>query len=123
MGMALIFERNKQFEDAIKTLNSAIVDFNSFLPAYLVKARVMIALDEWDQADKVVQKILGEVEPENIEALGHRLLYILTRDFEESLAIQTIQQLNRSLNRNEPRNEKLFSYFAECFGMLCHKEE
>jgi len=123
MGMACLYVRGKQFEESIKILNTAIVDFSSFLPALLTKTKIMIALEEWEQADKIVQKILTDFEPDDIEALSYRLLYILTREYDEGKALKTLQQLYRSLSLNEPRNDKLFSHFAECFGVLCQQEE
>ena len=123
MGMACLYERGKQFEESIKILNTAIVDFSSFLPAFLTKTKIMIALEEWEQADKIVQRILTDFEPDNIEALSYRLLYILTKEYDEGKASKTLQQLYRSLSLNEPRNDKLFSHFAECFGVLGQQEE
>jgi tetratricopeptide (TPR) repeat protein len=123
MGRARAYERDRRFEESIKVLNAVIVDFSQFLPAYLAKSRVLVALDEWEQADKALSKMLQDVDPDNIEALSYRILYVLTRNYEPAVLSRLFQSLIRSVKKKEPRNDKLFAQIASVFGGLIDNEE
>jgi hypothetical protein len=63
------------------------VGYPWFLPALVEKARLLLALDDWEQAMETAQRILAQ-DAQNIEALRLTVLFLLARESRYGVAAQ-----------------------------------
>jgi hypothetical protein len=49
LGKAACLEKTEQFAAALELLNQVVVGYPWFLPALVEKARLLLALDDWEQ--------------------------------------------------------------------------
>ena len=96
----------KQYPRALDFLNQAVA-LQSWVPALIEKAKILIALSDWDQAMEMVQRILQQNE-RCMEALRLNVLMEMTQRADEQVALAQLQLLSKSLDRYEGANAKLF---------------
>lgn len=87
LGKAVCLERKEQFAPALELLNQVVVGYPWFLPALVEKARLLLALDDWEQAMETAQRILAQ-DAQNIEALRLTVLFLLARESRYGVAAQ-----------------------------------
>ena len=90
LGKAVCLERTQQFAPALELLNQVVVGYPWFLPALVEKARLLLALDDWEQAMETAQRILAQ-DAQNIEALRLTVLFLLARESRYGVAAQVRQ--------------------------------
>jgi tetratricopeptide repeat protein 21B len=59
----------------------------SFSPALVEKARILMALGDWDLANEVLQRVLSQ-EADNVEACRLLTLHALTREASPKVHLQ-----------------------------------
>jgi len=106
MARARYYEMAKQYPRALDFLNQAVA-LQSWVPALIEKAKILIALSDWDQAMEMVQRILQQNE-RCMEALRLNVLMEMTQRADEQVALAELQLLSKSLDRYEGANAKLF---------------
>lgn len=87
MGRAMFYEGRKSFDAALSDLTTMIVKFPAFIPALVGKSRVLMIMQDWDQALVTAHRVLGK-EPNDIEALKIVTLHMLTRESQSSSTMQ-----------------------------------
>lgn len=56
LGLAYNFELNHRFEMAIEKLNLAIAISPNWIPAFVEKMKVVVAVPDWDQAQDIANR-------------------------------------------------------------------
>lgn len=79
MARAHYYDLFAQPQMAIECFNQAVALQSSFLPALVEKARLLMAMGDWDLAQEVVIRVLS-LEPDNLEALRLSALHVITRE-------------------------------------------
>jgi len=117
LGKARCLEKKRRFRDALEVLNQLVVTYDWFLPALTEKARLLMVLNDWDQAVEVAQRIL-EQDAQSIEALRLVALHLLTRESKYSASVRAIHELKGCIERHEPKNADLFFQTARALGRV-----
>eukprot|EP01137_Pigoraptor_chileana_P035464 Opistho-2@29514 len=105
----------RRSSDALECINMIIASNQTFLPALVEKMRVLLSMDDWDQALEVTQRIM-EINPQDVEAARMVLLHRLARIGGYPQAAKRLGELIQTLDRFEPKNHRV--YF-ECARSLC----
>lgn len=92
LGKAKYYEVQKQYPQALDTLNQVIVLFSWFLPALTEKAKILIMMGDWDQAYESAQRVVSQ-DMYNIEALRIIILYNLCRECKYNVAANKLGDL------------------------------
>lgn len=104
LAKAAYFGMMKQFELAIEHLNHAIA-VHSWLPALLEKAKLLMAIGDWEQASESIGRA-GEHNG-GIGALRLSALYTAIRVADESVVVREISALAHALAHFEGANSEL----------------
>uniref|UniRef100_A0ABI7YCL5 Tetratricopeptide repeat domain 21B n=1 Tax=Felis catus TaxID=9685 RepID=A0ABI7YCL5_FELCA len=111
LGKAQCLEMRQNYSGALDTVNQIIVNFPSFLPAFVKKMKLQLALQDWDQTVETAQRLMLQ-DNQNVEALRILALYYLCRegDIEKcgrsQLILRKIQTLlQRALALNPEQSE------------------
>lgn len=67
LGRAKVLELKKQLPTCLDVLTEINVRFSWFVPALVEKTRLLVQLNDWDQATEHIQRILA-ADPQNIMA-------------------------------------------------------
>lgn len=67
LGRARVLELKKQLPVCLDVLTEINVRFSWFVPALVEKTRLLVQLNDWDQATEHIQRILT-ADPQNIMA-------------------------------------------------------
>lgn len=120
-GKAKYFELSANYEEAKDVLSSLIVSYGKFAPPLIEKSKVELALQDWEQAEDTVNRIIA-FEPKNIEAMKFKILLLICRKgaYEEA-AIQ-LKKLFAELEKVEPKNAYQFIVNAQLFSRLCGRD-
>ncbi|XP_046939608.1 tetratricopeptide repeat protein 21B isoform X2 [Lynx rufus] len=111
LGKAQCLEMRQNYSGALDTVNQIIVNFPSFLPAFVKKMKLQLALQDWDQTVETAQRLMLQ-DNQNVEALRILALYYLCRegDIEKcgrsQLILRKVQTLlQRALALNPEQSE------------------
>jgi tetratricopeptide repeat protein 21B len=119
MGKAKYHELHSNNKKALEALDLAVVQHSWCMPALLEKAKNLVQLGDWDQANEVTSRVLSN-DRYNIVALTSKALYELTRTAELDEAGKTLNKLRNALGQMEPDNADLHAdlavLFANCSG-------
>lgn len=58
LGKAKLFEKLKQYDAALETLNEVSIQNKDFFPSLLEKTKIHMVNGDWEQALETVQKVL-----------------------------------------------------------------
>lgn len=122
LGKARYLEITHQYKQAIDIYNQIIVMYPIFMPALTEKAKSLIKLGDWDQANETLHSVLAQ-DDWNIEARTYSALFVLVRDFREDAAINLVEELYRAIEKFEPKNPKLYNRIASVFSRLSGKNK
>ena len=117
MGRAKIMELRRNLPAAVEAVTEAYVKFSWFMPALIEKTRLLIALNDWDQAMENVTQIL-KGDPQNVMGIAWQALYQMTREGNNKAAAKCLQDLYASLQQTEPKNPELYFKLARPFARL-----
>ncbi|KAH3767764.1 tetratricopeptide repeat protein 21B [Pelomyxa schiedti] len=117
LGLAKYMDMNKKYTQALDYLNKAIALHTWFAPALLEKARVLIAMDDWDQAMETLRRIMAK-EPQNTEALQLIIMQLLCREGNYQAAVTKISDLTSALDRLESQNAALYHTCGKAFSRI-----
>lgn len=122
LGKAQCLEMRQNYSGALETVNQIIMNFPSFLPAFIKKMKLQLALKDWDQVVETAQRILLQ-DNQNVEALRMLALYHLCRDGDIEKAATKLENLGNALDAMEPQNAQLFYKITVAFSRTCGRSQ
>ncbi|XP_054418760.1 tetratricopeptide repeat protein 21B [Pteronotus mesoamericanus] len=122
LGKAQCLEMRQNYLGALETVNQIIVLFPSFLPAFVQKMKLQLALQDWDQTMEIAQRLMLQDE-QNVEALRMLALYYLCREGDIEKAATTLENLGNALDATEPQNAQLFYKITLAFSRTCGRNQ
>ncbi|XP_012616626.2 tetratricopeptide repeat protein 21B isoform X1 [Microcebus murinus] len=122
LGKAQCLEMRQNYSGALDTVNQIIVNFPSFLPAFVKKMKLQLALQDWDQTVETAQRLLLQ-DSQNVEALRMLALYYLCREGDIEKASTKLEKLENALDAMEPQNDQLFYKITLAFSRTCGRSQ
>lgn len=117
LGRISYYERKCSFAPALDLLNQIIVAYPAFTPALVVKARLLMSAEDWEQALETTSRILSR-DKNNVEAIALEALHALVKDANYTVACTHLKALYSAVEAKEPRNAPLIFSFARAFSRL-----
>ncbi|XP_066201690.1 tetratricopeptide repeat protein 21B isoform X1 [Saccopteryx leptura] len=122
LGKAQCLEMRQNYLGALETINQMVVNFPSFLPAFVQKMKLQLALQDWDQMIEIAQRLMLQ-DKQNVEALRMLALYYLCREGDIEKAAATLENLANALDAMEPQNAQLFYKITRAFSRTCGRNQ
>ncbi|NXU76844.1 TT21B protein, partial [Oreotrochilus melanogaster] len=122
LGKAQYFEVRQNFSGALETVNQMIANFPNFIPAFIKKMKLQLALQDWEQAVETAHRLLQK-DALNLEAIRMEALHYLCREGNISEASARLGDLIKALDKLEPRNSQLFYKMALAFSRTCGRNQ
>ncbi|XP_073097695.1 tetratricopeptide repeat protein 21B isoform X1 [Manis javanica] len=122
LGKAQCLEMRQNFSGALETINQIIMTFPSFLPAFIKKMKLQLALQNWDQTVETAQRLTLQ-DNQNVEALRMLALFYLCREGDTEKAASTLENLGNALDAMEPQNAQLFYKITLAFSRTCGRSQ
>ncbi|XP_061199524.1 tetratricopeptide repeat protein 21B isoform X2 [Neopsephotus bourkii] len=122
LGKAQYFEVRQNFSGALETVNQIIANFPNFIPAFIKKMKLQLALQDWDQTVETAHRLLQK-DAFNLEAIRMEALHYLCREGNISEASARLRDLIKALDRLEPHNSELFCKMALAFSRTCGRDQ
>ena len=94
------------------------VKYSWFTPAEAEKARLLVALGEWELASESANRAL-QLDPNSITALSLSVLVLLAKDSKYSAASSRLGELADLITETEPHNPQLCHDMSALFARLC----
>ncbi|ETE72338.1 Tetratricopeptide repeat protein 21B, partial [Ophiophagus hannah] len=79
MGKTQYFEARQNYSGALETVNQIIANFPRFLPAFIKKMKLQLALQDWEQSVETAQRLLQK-DALNLDALKMEAVHYLCRE-------------------------------------------
>ncbi|KAH9507420.1 Tetratricopeptide repeat protein 21B [Bulinus truncatus] len=117
-GKAKYFELKHNYSGALELVNQVVVSQPNFLPAFIEKMRLQLALQDWDQTLETAQRA-ESIDIHCIPAIEYQVLCILCRDGNYAEASMKIADLVSTLDKVEPQSGQLYLHMAQVFSKLC----
>uniref|UniRef100_A0A8C3PP13 Tetratricopeptide repeat protein 21B n=1 Tax=Calidris pygmaea TaxID=425635 RepID=A0A8C3PP13_9CHAR len=118
LGKAQYFEVRQNYSGALETVNQIIANFPNFIPAFIKKMKLQLALQDWEQAVETAHRLLQK-DALNLEAIRMEALHCLCREGN----ISEVSLLSsRLLNKTQPLKEldpTCTTFFMSCPCKLC----
>ncbi|NXX88206.1 TT21B protein, partial [Centropus bengalensis] len=121
-GKAQYFEVRQNYSGALETVNQIIVNFPNFIPAFIKKMKLQLALQDWEQAVETAHRLL-QIDAINLEAIRMEALHYLCREGNIPKASTRLGDLIDALDRLEPHNSQLFCKMALAFSRTCGRNQ
>ncbi|KAM9084618.1 tetratricopeptide repeat protein 21B isoform 2-T2 [Megaptera novaeangliae] len=122
LGKAQCLEMRQNYSGALETVNQIIMNFPSFLPAFVKKMKLQLALQDWDQTVETAQRLMLQ-DNQNVEALRMMALYYLCREGDIEKAATKLENLGNALDAMEPQNAQLFYNITIAFSRTCGRSQ
>nr|XP_058908371.1 tetratricopeptide repeat protein 21B isoform X5 [Kogia breviceps] len=122
LGKAQCLEMRQNYSGALETVNQIIMNFPSFLPSFVKKMKLQLALQDWDQTVETAQRLMLQ-DNQNVEALRMMALYYLCREGDIEKAATTLENLGSALDAMEPQNAQLFYNITIAFSRTCGRSQ
>lgn len=120
-GKAKYYSVCGQFDEAIELLNQLIVVYQNFSPPLVEKMKVQLCLQDWDQADETVNRVLSS-DPKHIDGLKFKVLQTICRKGTYEDAYLQLRKFYGELERAEPKNSHIFLLNAQLFSRICGRD-
>ncbi|XP_057561624.1 tetratricopeptide repeat protein 21A isoform X2 [Hippopotamus amphibius kiboko] len=106
MGKATYFMMLQNYSGALEVVNQITVAWGSFLPALVLKMRLFLARQDWEQTIETGHRIL-EKDESNIDAYQILAVHELAREGNITTAAEHVRDLIKALETREPQNPSL----------------
>ena len=120
-GKAKYYELCANFDEAKDTLSALVVSYGKFAPPFIEKAKVELALQDWEQAEETINRIFA-FEPKNVEVMKFKILQNICRKGAYEQAAMLLRKLYAELEKVEPKNAHQFIVNAQLFSRICGKD-
>ncbi|RDD45285.1 Tetratricopeptide repeat protein 21B [Trichoplax sp. H2] len=121
LGKAKCFELKHNYTNSVELINRTIAAYPKYTPALIEKARMQLALQEWDQAVDTSRRTLIQ-DSDNIAATNVLVLHSLCRIGDYTQAVDNLGELILRIDKNEPKNAELYYKCAVTFSRLCGRQ-
>ncbi|KAM6170606.1 tetratricopeptide repeat protein 21A [Rhynchocyon petersi] len=122
MGKATYLMLQQNYSGALELVNQITVSSANFLPAFVLKMRLFLARQDWEQTIETGQRIL-EKDERNIDAWQILVVHELVREGNMDKALQYVRNLMEALEMREPQNPKLYIKKILVVGKLCGRRQ
>uniref|UniRef100_A0A2K6ETT0 Tetratricopeptide repeat domain 21B n=1 Tax=Propithecus coquereli TaxID=379532 RepID=A0A2K6ETT0_PROCO len=121
LGKAQCLEMRQNYSGALDTVNQMIVNFPSFLPAFVKKMKLQLALQDWDQTVETAQSYLALWYDNLISHLSREICSLFIGN--DIWRPQFGQKLENALDAMEPQNDQLFYKITLAFSRTCGRSQ
>ncbi|XP_066100524.1 tetratricopeptide repeat protein 21A isoform X2 [Saccopteryx bilineata] len=118
MGKATYYLLQQNYSGALEVVNQITVDSGSFLPALVLKMRLFLARQDWEQTVDTAHTIL-EKDERNIDAWQVLAVHELARGGNMTTAADNVRNLIKALETREPQNPSLHLKKILVVSRLC----
>ncbi|XP_065789098.1 tetratricopeptide repeat protein 21A isoform X2 [Muntiacus reevesi] len=118
MGKVMYFMMMQNYSGALEVVNQITVTCGSFLPALVLKMRLFLARQDWEQTVEMGHRIL-EKDESNIDACQILAVYELAREGNMTAAAEHVRNLIKALETREPQNPSLHLKKILVVSRLC----
>ncbi|XP_059246499.1 tetratricopeptide repeat protein 21A isoform X4 [Mustela nigripes] len=122
MGKATYFMLQQNYSGALEVVNQITVTSGSFLPALVLKMRLFLAQQDWEQTVEMGHRIL-ENDEYNIDACQILAMHELAREGNMTTATNHVRNLIKALETREPQNPSLHLKKILVISRLCGKHQ
>ncbi|XP_008584612.1 PREDICTED: tetratricopeptide repeat protein 21A isoform X1 [Galeopterus variegatus] len=130
MGKATYFMTQQNYSGALEVVNQITVASGSFLPALVLKMRLFLARQDWEQTVETGHRIL-EKDESNIDACQILAMHELAREgnittvssFKTQKAAGHVRNLITALEMREPQNPSLHLKKVLVISRLCWRHQ
>ncbi|XP_037703418.1 tetratricopeptide repeat protein 21A isoform X2 [Choloepus didactylus] len=122
MGKATYFMMQQNYSGALEVVSQITMASGSFLPAYVLKMRLFLARQDWEQTVETGQRIL-EKDESNIDACQILAVHELAREGNMTTAVDHVKNLIKALEIREPQNPSLHLRKILVIGRLCGRHQ
>ncbi|XP_059018012.1 tetratricopeptide repeat protein 21A isoform X5 [Mustela lutreola] len=122
MGKATYFMLQQNYSGALEVVNQITVTSGSFLPALVLKMRLFLARQDWEQTVEMGHRIL-ENDEYNIDACQILAMHELAREGNMTTATNHVRNLIKALETREPQNPSLHLKKILVISRLCGKHQ
>ncbi|XP_076851637.1 tetratricopeptide repeat protein 21B [Brachyhypopomus gauderio] len=122
MGKVQYYEFRQNYSGALETVNQVIVSYPSFIPALVKKMKLLLNLQDWEQAVDAAQRLLQR-DRTNLEALRMLVLHSLCREGDIEESVKQLLNLISNLDIQEPNNPELLYGMSLAFTRVCGRSE
>ncbi|KAG8443540.1 hypothetical protein GDO86_012083 [Hymenochirus boettgeri] len=122
MGKAQYFLMQQNYSGALEIINEIIVGYPTFLPALIVKMKLFLAQQDWDQTLETAQRILVR-DGTNIDAIQILAIHCLIREGNSEKVLKYLRDLTDALKASEPRNPQLHLHKILPISSLCGRNQ
>ncbi|CAK6435756.1 unnamed protein product [Pipistrellus nathusii] len=122
MGKATYHMAQQNYSGALEVVNQITVVSESFLPAWVLKMKLFLARQDWEQTVETGHRIL-EKDKRNIDA--HQILAVheLAREGNMTTAAEHVRNLIKALETREPQNPSLHLKKIIVVSRLCGRHQ
>uniref|UniRef100_A0A8C5K0R6 Tetratricopeptide repeat domain 21A n=1 Tax=Jaculus jaculus TaxID=51337 RepID=A0A8C5K0R6_JACJA len=118
MGKATYFLMQQNFSMALEVVSQVTAACGHFLPAFVLKMRLFLAQQDWEQTLETGHRIL-ELDEGNIDAWQVLAVHELVREGSMAAAADHVRNLIKALETREPHNADLHFRRILVVGRLC----
>uniref|UniRef100_A0A452TDU2 Tetratricopeptide repeat domain 21A n=1 Tax=Ursus maritimus TaxID=29073 RepID=A0A452TDU2_URSMA len=122
MGKATYFMLQQNYSGALEVVNQITVASGNFLPALVLKMRLFLARQDWEQTVETGHRIL-EKDDCNIDAYQILAVHELAREGNMTTAANHVRNLIKALETREPQNPSLHLKKILVVSRLCGKHQ
>ncbi|XP_054549191.1 tetratricopeptide repeat protein 21A isoform X2 [Talpa occidentalis] len=122
MGKATYFMMQQNYTGALEVVNQITLASGSFLPALVLKMRLFLARQDWEQTVETAHRIL-EKDESNIDACQILAVHELAREGNRTTAADHIRNLIKALEKREPQNPSLHLKKILVVSKLCGRHQ
>ncbi|XP_048474316.1 tetratricopeptide repeat protein 21B-like [Rhincodon typus] len=122
MGKVCYLQKEQNFMIALETINQIIATTPTFMPALILKMKLLLAQNNWDQTLETAQRIMLK-DGTNVDALLILCLHALCKEGDQTEAENYVKQLISALEKREPQNPKLYQRVAVLLSRLCGRNQ
>ncbi|XP_039093106.1 tetratricopeptide repeat protein 21A isoform X1 [Hyaena hyaena] len=122
MGKATYFMTQQNYVGALEVVNQIAGPSGSFLPALVLKMRLFLAQQDWEQAVETGHRIL-ERDESNIDACQILAVHQLAREGNMTIAAGHVRNLIQALETREPQNPSLHLKKILVVSRLCGRHQ
>ncbi|XP_040595708.1 tetratricopeptide repeat protein 21A isoform X2 [Mesocricetus auratus] len=122
MGKATYFMTQQNFSRALEVVSQITVASGNFLPALVLKMRLFLARQDWEQTIETAHRIL-EKDENNIDAWQILTVHELVREGNTATATDHVRSLIKALETCEPQNPSLHLKKMVVVSRLCGRHQ
>ncbi|XP_036594734.1 tetratricopeptide repeat protein 21A isoform X2 [Trichosurus vulpecula] len=116
------FMIQQNYSGALEVVNQITVTFFNFIPALILKMRLFLAQQDWEQTVETGHRIL-EKDENNIDARQVLAVHEFAREGDVNEAINHVRNLIKALETKEPQNPSLHLKKVIVISRLCGKHQ